>query len=225
MTDYARDLLDEPEEAPPLLAEDRDAKASRRRAGAAEGAALAAQAVRRRQEAAGALPRRPAPPPPSSAAPVRDPVELAQAAVTAPVATPVAAPEQEPVAPAGHGPARSPEPPRTGPSPARARGGPEDRRAALLAATVTALAGRPEQAPVDALLTAYAQAPAAELEHAARAVTATFLRVPATSRRPVREVLQPALRRHARTALAARLSVRLAGAAWSASAPAPTEDT
>lgn len=96
-----------------------------------------------------------------------------------------------------------------------------ERRAALLATTVVALARQPATADVDALLAAHVDAPAPDVEQAARTVTAVYLRAPAGLRGPLRAVLAPAVARHRGTALAERLAVRLAGGAMPP-APAPS---
>ena len=137
-----------------------------------------------------------------------NPVALAETVVAAPVEEPVvAAPVENPVVLA---PLRTPQPVA-----------PEERRAALLVAAVSALSRHPEEGPVGALLAGYVDAPASELERATRAVVAVVLRAPAKARRPIRDVLVAALKRNRETALAARLAPRLGGVANARSTPAP----
>lgn len=205
MTDFVRDLPQErePEQVPPVAAQAVEAARTvaavpitdRRRMTAERSAAAAAwDAVSREEQRA----------PPDAAGAQDEPAVAAEHATR----------RDEPGA--------SPPPGReraTGPAP-RPDPGPE-RRAGLLAATITALARAPEQTDVDALLTSYAAAPAPEVEQAARTVTAVFLRAPAGLRRPLRAVLAPAVQRHRGTPLADRLAVRLAGGAVPPTAAAP----
>lgn len=96
------------------------------------------------------------------------------------------------------------------------------RRAAALGETLTVLARRPEDAPLDFLFETYEGAPMREAEKAADLLLALVLRADAVRRPSISAALRPALKAHAGALLARLLAVRIGGM-LAAPAPSPPE--